>query len=133
VYLDHWGVIGYFIHTAGRRRSFVQRIHDGAVIDQYHVSGGTPGGTEIFYDKSRDSLDLYDPSVYGSFASCLRASGAKELTLFFLSPGNKPFGGTPGHMKKIIAERAEDQGLTATEIIVARASLFAGFKLAQPK
>jgi len=126
VYLDHWGVQGYFIHTRGLARTFVRRISDPAVIDEYHVSGGP----DIFYDKSRDSLDFSDPSVYRSFAACLRDSGAKELSLFFFSPGNRPFPTKPGKMQDLVTQRAAEQGLITTKVVATGTYLFAGFKLA---
>ena len=129
IYLEHWGVQGYFIHTRDRPRSFVRRISDSAVIDEYRVSGGP----EIFYDKTRDGLDFSDPSVYRSFAACLRDSGAKELSLFFFYPGNPPLSANPGKMQELVAERAADQGLITTRVVVAETYLLAGFRLNQSK
>ena len=88
VYLEHWGVQAYFIHTRDRVRTFVRRVPDDAVIDEYHVSGGP----EIFYDKTRHSLDFSDPLRIPQLCGLPRgASGAKELSLFFFSPGDRPF------------------------------------------
>lgn len=128
IYLDHWGVMGYFVHTRDRPRSFVRRIPDEAAIDEYRL----PGGTTIFYDKTRDGLDFSDPSVYRSFAACLRGSGAKMLSLFF-APGDKPFAVGPENMKELITRNARDQGLIATKVVIAGTSLFAGFRLADSK
>jgi hypothetical protein len=129
VYLDHWGVIGHFIHTNDRRRVFVRRLADDALIDQYHISDGTPEGTEIFYDKTRDVLDLSDASVYRSFAACLRGAGVGELTLFFFSPGNRPFDRMPDDLKTLIVQKAAEQGLAAINVRVSRTFVFAGFAL----
>jgi hypothetical protein len=129
VYLDHWGVIGHFIHTNDHRRVFVRRLADDALIDQYHISDGTPEGTEIFYDKTRDVLDLSDASVYRSFAACLRGAGVGELTLFFFSPGNRPFDRMPDDLKTLIVQKAAEQGLAAINVTVSRTSVFAGFAL----
>jgi hypothetical protein len=130
VYLDHWGVIAYLIHPRERPRTFVRRVADDAVIDEYYVPDER-GGTEISYDKTRDSLDFSDPSVYRSFAACLRASGVEELTLFFFSPGGKPFGQSPEKMQKLVTLQAAQQGMTTTKIVVAQTYLFAGFRLAE--
>jgi len=129
VYVDHWGVIGYFIHTSDQARSFIRRIPDHAVIDEYR----TPDGVDIFYDKTRDILDLSDPSVYRSFAACLRGSGIKELTLFFYSPGDKPIDQAPENQEAAIAQRAAQQGLIATKVIVGKTSIAAAFKLKEPE
>ena len=129
VYLEHWGVQGYFIHTRDRPRSFVRRISDAAMIDEYRVSGGPV----IFYDKTRDGLDFSDPSVYRSFADCLRDSGEKELSLFFFSAGDKPLSAKSGRMQQLVTERAADQGLITTKIVASETYLFAGFRLAQSK
>ena len=131
VYLDHWGAIAYLIHTRERPRTFVRRVPDDAVIDQYYVPG-EHGGTEISYDKTRDSLDFSDPSVYRSFAACLRASRVKELTLFFFSPGDRPFGQSPENMQKLVAVQAARQGMTTTKVVVGPTYLLAGFRLAEP-
>ncbi len=129
VYVDHWGVIGYFIHTSEQPRAFVRRIPDHAVIDEY----STPAGTDIFYDKSRDVLDLSDPSVYRSFAACLRGSGVKELTLFFYSPGDKPIDQMPENQEAAITQRAGEQGLTTIKVVVGKTSIAAAFKLKEPE
>jgi hypothetical protein len=129
VYLDHWAVMGYFIHTTDRPRTFVRRIPGEAVIDEYHL----PGGTEIFYDKTRSTLDFSDPSVYRSLAACLRASRAEELSLFFLSAGYTPFPATPEKMQKLVTDEAAAQGLTTTKVMVGKTYLFAGFQLAQSR
>ena len=125
VYVDHWGVIGHFIHTSDQPRQFVRRIPDDAVIDEYRV----PGGIDIFYDKTRIVLDLSDPSVYRSFAACLRTSGVKELTLFFYSPRDVPIDQPPGKLESTVAQKAAEQGLTTTRIVVGGTFLAAGFKL----
>jgi hypothetical protein len=130
VYLDHWGAIAWFIHTRERPRTFVRRVPGDAVIDEYYVSGEN-GGAEIFYDKTRGSLDFSDPSVYRSFAACLRASRVKELTLFFFAPDDKPFSQSPERMQKLVTVEAAQQGMTTTKIVVARTYLFAGFRLAE--
>jgi uncharacterized membrane protein len=65
VYVDHWSVIGYYINTDNRKRHFVRGIPGIALIDQYRIEG--PGaGVDIFYDKSRYSLNLSDPMLYTS-------------------------------------------------------------------
>ena len=125
VYLDHWGVIGYFIHTKDRPRHFVRRIKDRAHIDQYHV----PDGVEIFYDKTRDNLDLSDPSVYRSFASCLRDSGVGELSLFLFLAGDKPFDLSPHDLETLIVQKAAEQGLIASKVVAGPTTAFADFKL----
>jgi uncharacterized membrane protein len=125
VYLDHWAVIGFFIHTRNVPRSFVQRIADTARIDQYRL----PDGTEIFYDKTRDNLDLLDSSVYRSFAACIRGSGINELTLFFFSAGNRPLDQAPPDLEKSIIQKASEQGLITTKIIAGRTAVYAGFRL----
>jgi hypothetical protein len=129
VYVDHWGVIAYLIHTDRIPRHFIRRIPDLARIDQYHITDGTPGGSEIFYDKTRDNLNFSDPSIYESFAACLRGSGLKELTLFFISAGDKPFDRPPAEMERVIARMAAEHGLVATRIVASPNSAFAGFQL----
>lgn len=129
VYVDHWGVIGYFIHTSTQQRTFVRTIADPAVIDEYR----TPAGTDIFYDKTRNVLDMSDPSVYRSFAACLRGSGVKELTLFFYSPGDKPIDQVPENQEAAITRRAAEQGLTTTGFVDGKTSLVAAFKLREPE
>ena len=127
VYLDHWGVIGYFIHTNDRRRHFVRRIADPAAIDQYDMEG--PGrGTQIFYDKSRYLVNLTDPALYRSFAACLRQSGITELTLFSFTPGDGPFR-VPEGLRETIGKNAADHGLKATRIVIGMGIVFAGFEL----
>lgn len=125
VYLDHWSVIGFFIHTSTLPRHFVRRIADAARIDQYAL----PDGTQIFYDKTRDNLDLSDASVYQSFAACLRGSGVHELSLFFFSAGNRPLNQLPHELEESIIEKASEQGLIATKVLATRTSVFAGFRL----
>jgi hypothetical protein len=129
VYLDHWGVIGYFIHTSEQPRSFVRHIPDPAVIDEYR----TPDGVDIFYDKTRNVIDFSDPSVYRSLADCLRDSGVKELTLFFYSPGDKPIDWTPNDLENLIVGRATEQGLTTIKVVAGKTSLAAAFKLREPE
>lgn len=127
VYLDHWGVVGYFIHTDDRRRRFVRRIADPAAIDQYDME--EPGrGTQIFYDKSRYLVDLTDPALYRSFAACLRQSGLTELTLFSFTPGDGPFRAPEG-LRETIGKNAADHGLKATRIVIGMGTVFAGFEL----
>ncbi len=129
LYLDHWGVIGYFIHTSNRPRRFVRRIPDKARIDQYHIPDGASGGTEIFYDKSRDLVDLHDSSVYQSFAACLRGSGVRELSLFYFTPDNSPVARISDDLEGLIVQKAAEQGLTTIRVVVGERSLFAGFRL----
>jgi hypothetical protein len=131
IYLDHWSVIAWFIFTSDRPRSFVRNIPDpdSAVIDEYHVPGGSANGTDIFYDKTRGVVSLSDPSLYRSFAACLRASGHKELVLFFMSPGEEPIDRNPAGLERGIVQRAADQGLIASGIVIRRTSLAAGFQL----
>lgn len=128
VYVDHWGVIGYFIHTNDRPRRFVRRIDDVFAIDQYHIAG-PPGGVEIFYDKTRYILNVRHASLYRSFAKCLRQSGINELTMFFFSPGDVPFADNVETLTRIITQTAAEQGLTATRIVVGPTTIFAGFTL----
>jgi uncharacterized membrane protein len=129
VYLDHWAVIGYFMYTSDHPRRFVRRIPGDAWIDQYHVPGGTPDGTEIFYDKTRDNLDLSDSSVYRSFAACLRGSGMTELSLFYFTAGHRPLDQAPADLEKTIVQKAAEQGLIASKVVAGRTTVFAGFKL----
>jgi hypothetical protein len=132
LYLDHWSVIGYFIHTSDRPRRFVRSIPDNAWIDQYHVPEVTSGGSDIFYDKTRDLLDLRDPGVYQSIASCLRVSGVRELSVFYFSPDNSPLTRTYDNPDKLVMQKAAEQGLITTRVVVRETSLFAGFKLNRP-
>jgi hypothetical protein len=129
VYLDHWAVIGHFMHTNDLPRRFVRRIPGDAWIDQYHVPDGTPDGTEIFYDKTRDNLDLLDSSVYRSFAACLRGSGMTELSLFYFTAGARPLDQAPADLEKTIVQKAAEQGLTASKVVASQTTVFAGFKL----
>lgn len=126
VYVDHWGVIGHFIHTDHRRRRFVRRIADQSAIDQYDLEG-PPQPTQVFYDKSRHLLDLADPSLYRSFAECLRQSGLPELTLFFFTPGDVEIQG-PDALRQTIAKHAADHGLKATRIAIGKTTVFAAFE-----
>src|SRR5262249_13563768 len=124
VYVDHWGVIGYFIHTDDRPRRFVRRIDDVFAIDHYHIDGPS-GGVEMLYDKSRYVLDMRYASLYRSFARCLRQSGVNELTIFFFTPGDVPLADSPDELRRIITETAADQGLAATQVVVGRTTIFA--------
>jgi 4-amino-4-deoxy-L-arabinose transferase-like glycosyltransferase len=125
VYTDHWGVIGYMIHTSDQPRTLVRHVSDTPNVDQYQ----TPDGVQIFYDKSDIVLNLSDPSAYRSFADCLRASGIHELTLFFYSPGEKPFARSAEEMENLVTQKAETQGLRTTKIAVGASFLVAGFEL----
>jgi uncharacterized membrane protein len=127
VYVDHWGVIGYYMNTDNRKRRFVRGITGVAFIDQYRV-GRPSGGIDIFYDKSRYNLDLSDPMLYNSFATCLTESGIKELTLFFLTPGDVPIA-DPNGLRSTIIERAADGGLSATKVVIDHTAVYAGFIL----
>jgi len=129
VYLDHWGVIGYFIHTSDQPRTFVRSIAGDAEVDQYHTSGGAPGGSEIFYDKTRNTIDFSDAAFYRSLAACLRASGVKELTVFFYSPGDVRIDQAPAQLEQRIMAKASEQGLVTTKVDIQRTSLAAGFEL----
>jgi hypothetical protein len=128
VYLDHWGVIGYYIHTNHRRRRFVRRIAGDGSVDQYHADG-IPKGVEIFYDKGRSTLDMSDPAVYRSFAACLKQSGINELTLFMFHPGYIPFPDAPDLLKQKILKEASAQGLSISKLTVDTTTIFAGFSL----
>ena len=113
------GVIGYFIHTNDRPRRFVRRIPDEVVIDQYHVPNNGSDGTEIFYDKTRDNLDLRDPSVYLSFAACLRGSGVKKGSAYSTSPPAQ----SPClilNRESLVTQKAAEQGLAITKMVVSR-------------
>ncbi len=127
VYLDHWGVIGYYAQTDYLSRRFVRRIPGDARIEQFHMD--VPGGgVEIFYDKTRATLDLSDATVYGSFATCLKESHIPELTLFYLAPGGG-FREPPDVLKAKIEALAAAQGLLVTKIAIKPASVYAGFVL----
>jgi uncharacterized membrane protein len=127
VYVDHWGVIGYYMNTDNRRRHFVRGIPGIALIDQYRTEG--PGaGVNIFYDKSRYNLNLSDPMLYSSFATCLTKSGITQLTLFFLTPGDVPIADSNA-LRSTIIDRAADQGLSATRVVIDRSAVYAGFVL----
>ncbi len=128
IYLDHWAVIGYFIHTNDQPRTFVQRVADDAVIDEYRL----PNGTEIFYDKTRILLNFSEPSLYKSLAASLRASGVKELAVFFYSAGDVPIDQSPAELEALIIRKAADQGLSTSKVVVGRTSLAAGFSLKEP-
>jgi hypothetical protein len=127
VYVDHWGVIGYFIHTDNVPRHFVRRIAGNGPIDQYHA-GRDRKGVEIFYDKGRNTLDMSDPAVYRSFAACLKQAGIKELTLFMFQPGDVPFP-HPDLLKQTIVKEASAQGLSVSKLAVGPTTVFAGFVL----
>jgi uncharacterized membrane protein len=127
VYVDHWSVIGYFMNTDNRRRHFVRGIPGIAFIDQYRMEG-PGGGVDIFYDKSRYNLNLSDPMLYNSFATCLTKSGIKELTLFFFTSGDVPLT-DPNSLRSTIIERADDQGLSATKVVIDHTAVYAGFIL----
>jgi hypothetical protein len=89
---------------------------------------GPGAGVDIFYDKSRYSLNLSDPMLYTSLATCLTKSGIKELTLFFFTPGDVLIA-NPNALRSTIIERAADQGLSATRVVVDRTAVYAGFIL----
>jgi hypothetical protein len=125
VYVDHWGVIGYFIHTSTQPRTFVRHIPDSADIDEY----STPGGVHIFYDKSRDVADLADPALYASFAACLRASGLSEITIFLMLPGGQPLNLHNGKLESIVADLASSHGLRLTGFAPGPDYAAAGFTL----
>lgn len=125
VYVDHWGIIGYYVNTDNRKRHFVRGIREIGLIDQYRMEGSGPG-TDIFYDKSRYQLDLSDPMLYGSFASCLAQSGIKDLTVFFLNPGLVRIP-DPDALRSTIIERAAEQGLSTTAVIIDQSAVYAGF------
>ena len=128
VYVDHWGVIGYFVHTDDRPQRFVRRIDDVFEIDQYHIDGPS-AGVEIFYDKSRYVLDIRLASLYRSLAKCLRQSGVKELTIFFFTPGDVPLKDDPETLRRIVTQTAAEEGLTATKVVAGTTTIFAGFEL----
>lgn len=124
VYLDHWSVIGYFIHTSRQPRAFVQHIPDAALIDEYQ----TPDGFRIFYNKTDFVIDLKDPALYRSLAACLRSSHIPELTLFMMSPGDAPIA-APDYLKRLAAQNAATSGLTLTSIDIGQTYAIAGFRL----
>ena len=128
VYVDHFGVIGYFINTDDRRRRFVRRIDDVFAIDEYHIDGPS-GGVELFYDKTRYTFNMRYLSLYRSIARCLRQSGVKQLTVFFFTPGDLPLKDAPETLERIIRETAAAEGLTAPKVVVGRTTVFAGFEL----
>ena len=130
VYVDHFGVIGYFINTDDRRRRFVRRIDDVFAIDQYRIDGPS-GRVQIFYDKTRYTLNMRRPSLYRSLARCLRQSGVNELTLFFFSPGDVPLKDDPDTLRRVITRTAAGEGLTATKVVIGTTTIFAGFELKQ--
>jgi hypothetical protein len=128
VYVDHFGVIGYFINTDDRRRRFVRRIDDVFEIDEYHIDGPS-GGVEIFYDKTRYTFNVRLASLYRSIAKCLKQSGVKQLTLFFFSPGDLPIKDDPDRLERTISATAAEAGLRVTKVEVRRTTIFAGFEL----
>ncbi len=130
VYVDHWGVIGYFIHTDAYPRRFVRRIDDVFEIDEYRIEA-PPHGVAIFYDKSRYVLNMRHASLYRSFARCIRQSGVGELTLFFFSPGDIPFADSAETLRQIIVDTAAEQGLTTTKLVISPTTIYAGFALKQ--
>lgn len=127
IYLDHWGIIAFFIQTDDRPRAFVRRIADPAMIDQYHRQGAPPG-TEIFYDKTRYVADVSDPTLYTALAACLKQSGINELGLVVLSPGAVPFAEAPDAIRRLIQNGAASHGLTITKIVLSPTTIFAGFQ-----
>jgi hypothetical protein len=127
VYVDHWGVISYFIHTSTEPRTFVRHIQGAADIDEYR----TPDGIHIFYDKSRDVANLADPALYAGIASCLRTSGLSEITIFLMSPGGQPLDLRNGKLGSIIEDLAARRGLRLTRFAPGRDYAAAGFTLAE--
>jgi hypothetical protein len=125
VYVDHWGVIAWFIHTSTEPRTFVRHIPDAANVDEYR----TPDGIHIFYDKSRDVANLADSRLYASIASCLRASGLSEITIFLMSPGGQPLDLHNGKLESIIAALAEKHNLRLTRFAPGPDYAAAGFTL----
>jgi hypothetical protein len=125
VYVDHWSVISYFIHTSTEPRTFVRHIPDSADIDEY----STPGGIDIFYDKSRELTELADPALYASVASCLRTSGLSEIAIFFMSPDGQPLDLHNGKLESIIADLAARRGLRLTRFAPGPDYAAAGFTL----
>jgi hypothetical protein len=128
VFVDAWGVIGYFIHTDDRPRRFVRRIDDVFPIDQYHVDM-PGGGVELFYEKSRRTINVRHASLYRSLARCLKQSGVRQLTMFFFAPGDVPMADGPEVVRQIIIDTAAEQGLRATKVVVGPTTIFAGFEL----
>jgi hypothetical protein len=125
VYVDHWGAIAYFIHTSTEPRTFVRHIPAAANVDEYR----TPDGIHIFYDKSRDIADLADSATYASVASCLRTSGLSGITIFLMSPGDRPLDLHNGKLESIIADLAARHGLRLTRFAPGPQYAAAGFKL----
>ena len=123
IYADHWSVIGYFIHTSTQPRTFVQRVPDAAVIDEYSLSSGT----HLFYDKTRRLVDLTDPAVYQSFADCLRASHVPELTVFLFAPNDKPFVWAHSDLPATIAQLAAANNLTVNKLVTGETWILASF------
>jgi uncharacterized membrane protein len=128
IYLDHWGIIAFFIQTDDRPRDFVRRIADRAMIDEYHRQGPPPG-TEIFYDKTRNVADVSDPTLYRALATCLGQLGINELGLVVLSPGAVSFAQTPDTLRKLINDGAATHGLAVTKVVLTPKTIFAGFRL----
>ncbi|HEY4089585.1 MAG TPA: hypothetical protein VGM43_26845 [Bryobacteraceae bacterium] len=125
VYVDHWGVIAYFIHTSTESRTFVRHIPDAASIDEY----STPDGIHIFYDKSRDVSDLADPALYAGIVSCLRTSGLRAITIFLMLPGSQPLDLHNGKLESIIDGLADSHGLRLTRFAPGPDYAAAGFTL----
>ncbi|HEU5020737.1 MAG TPA: hypothetical protein VFT60_02565 [Bryobacteraceae bacterium] len=125
VYVDHWGAIGYFIHTSTEPRTFVRHIPDAADVDEYR----TPDGIHIFYDKSRDVANLADPALYASIAACLRNSGLSEITIFLMSPGGQPLDLRHGKLESIVGDLARKRGLRLTRFAPGPDYAAAGFTL----
>jgi hypothetical protein len=125
VYVDHWSAISYFIHTSTEPRTFVRPIPDAAEIDEYR----TPGGIHIFYDKTRELVNVADPTVYASIVSCLRQSGLREITIFLTSPGMRPLNLHNGKLESIVAKRASSEGLRLTKLALGPTYAAAGFTL----
>jgi hypothetical protein len=125
VYLDHWSVIAFFINTSAVPRQFVRRIRSDVHIDEYQL----PDGTRMFYDKTRDNLNLADASVYRSFTDCLRGSGVHELSLFFFTAGDTPLPKLPQDTEKLVTKKAAEQGLAVTRVIATKTTVNAAFRL----
>lgn len=129
VYLDRFGVIGYFAHTDDGRRCFVRHITDAAIIDEFRIVGGKHDGTLIFCDKTRDNISLSDTSVYQSFANCLRQAQIKELTLFLFTAGGRPFEQAPGDLANLVRENAARQGVAVPRLVVGQTAAFSSLRL----